>query len=34
MSSPEINAAQVYNGSNVPGLIAIEQLTFTQFPAV
>ena len=34
MSSPEINAAQVYNGSNVPGLIAIEPLTFTQFPVV
>ena len=34
MSSPEINAAQVYNGSNTPGLIAIEPLTFTQFPVV
>ena len=26
MSSPEINAAQVYNGSNTPLLIAIEPL--------
>lgn len=34
MSSPEINAAQVYNGSNTPLLIAIEPLTFTQFPVV
>ena len=34
MSSPEINAAQVYNGSNTPGLIVIEPLTFTQFPVV
>ena len=34
MSSPQTNAAQVYNGCNEPGLIDLEELTFTQFPVV
>ena len=31
MSSPQTNAAQVYNGNNVSGAIELEKLTFTQF---
>lgn len=34
MSSPQTNAAQVYNGNNVSGAIELEKLTFTQFPVV
>ena len=34
MSSPQINAAQVFNGNNVPGQIELKPLTFTQFPVV
>ena len=34
MSSPQTNAAQVYNGCNESGLIELEKLTFTQFPVV
>ena len=34
MSSPQTNAAQVYNGTNVSGAIELEKLTFTQFPVV
>ncbi len=34
MSSPQINSAQVFNGNNESGKIAIEPLTFTQFPVV
>ena len=34
MSAPQINAAQVFNGSNVPGQIALKPLVFTQFPVV
>ena len=32
MSSPQTNAAQVYNGDNTSGVIELEELTFTQFP--
>ena len=32
MSAPQINAAQIFNGTNVPGQIAIKPLVFTQFP--
>ena len=34
MSSPQINAAQVFKGNNESGKIAIKPLTFTQFPVV
>lgn len=34
MSTPQINAAQIFNGSNVNGQIELEPLTFTQFPVV
>lgn len=34
MSAPQINAAQIFNGTNVPGQIAIKPLVFTQFPVV
>ena len=34
MSAPQTNAAQVFEGTNVSGLVAIEPLAFTQFPVV
>lgn len=34
MSAPQTNAAQVFEGTNVSGQVAIEPLTFTQFPVV
>ena len=34
MSSPQTNAAQVFNGCNESGLVELEELTFTQFPVV
>ena len=34
MSSPQINSAQVFNGCNEPGLVDLQELTFTQFPVV
>ncbi|MGN0905957.1 MAG: alkaline phosphatase [Bullifex sp.] len=34
MSAPQVNAAQVYLGKNVPGQIELGKLTFTQFPTV
>ncbi len=34
MSAPQTNAAQVFEGTNVSGKVAIEPLTFTQFPVV
>ena len=34
MSSPQTNSAQVFNGINEPGLIELDELTFTQFPVV
>ncbi len=34
MSAPQTNSAQVFNGTNVSGKVAIEPLTFTQFPVV
>ena len=34
MSSPQTNAAQIYNGDNTSGVVELEKLTFTQFPVV
>ena len=34
MSSPQTNAAQVYNGNNTSGVVELEKLAFTQFPVV
>lgn len=34
MSSPQINAEQVFNGNNVLIQIELKPLTFTQFPVV
>ncbi len=34
MSTPQINAAQIYNGKNISGNVEIKPLTFTQFPVV
>ena len=34
MSAPQTNAAQVFEGTNVSGQVAIEPLAFTQFPVV
>ena len=34
MSAPQTNAAQVFEGTNVSGKVAIKPLTFTQFPVV
>ena len=34
MSSPQINAAQTFNGNNVSSQIELKPLTFKQFPVV